>query len=199
MALTDGVIKFNLQWDQGPAPAGLEELHFWRDKLYALHLVGAYPDGVGFGNLSIRSKPGFIITGSATGAWKRLDPEHYTRVMSYNFRENSVHCQGPIRASSESLTHAALYEACPDIQAVIHVHSRQLWQALIYKVPTTENDIPYGTPEMAFSIQRIVQARKSESTGLIVMAGHEEGLVAYGPDLQSAGDCLLRAFAHNSP
>ena len=46
-------------------------------------------------------------------------------------------CIGPIQASSASLTHAAIYQANPDINAVIHVHDRDLWENLLDRVPTT--------------------------------------------------------------
>src|SRR5438093_11120110 len=116
--MNEGVIKFNCQWikEEPLEIKWLEELNVWRDKLYNLGLIGVNKEGIGYGNISIRFRQHtFIITGSATGKFKKLTPEHYTRVTHYNFDENSLTTIGPIKASSESLTHAMLYECVTEI------------------------------------------------------------------------------------
>ena len=81
----EGVIKFNLDFRAGPAPAQHEvaELNRWRQRLYALGLVGQDParyEGLGFGNVSVRCPGGFLVSGTQTGGLETLGPQHYARV-----------------------------------------------------------------------------------------------------------------------
>src|SRR5579885_2337141 len=110
---TEGVIKFNCNWIRS-APLDLSlilEINDCRNKLHKQHLIGVTSDGIGFGNISIRYRENsFIISGSGTGAIPYLTNEHYTTVTEYNIEENRLTANGPIIASSESLTHAIIYE-----------------------------------------------------------------------------------------
>jgi L-ribulose-5-phosphate 4-epimerase len=72
----------------------------------------------------------FVITGSGTGSLKKLSAEHYTRVTAYDLLKNTLTSAGPIKASSESLTHAAVYETLPLINTVLHIHHLALWEKL---------------------------------------------------------------------
>jgi hypothetical protein len=58
-------------------------------------------------------------------------------------------------ASSESLTHAAVYSGDGAAGAVIHCHADALWQRLVGRVPTTSAEVAYGTPEMAGEVLRL--------------------------------------------
>lgn len=190
----EGYIKFDCRWIKGqPVTAvKIKKLNIWRSKLHKLGLVGAYKDGIGFGNLSQRLGKGnkFIITGSKAGNYKSLMPKHYTRVVGYDFGKNSLICRGPIKASSESLSHAAVYESNKKIKCVIHVHSLSLWKKLKGQVPATSPKASYGTPEIAKEIRKIVQ-KENEASGIIRMAGHREGILAFGPDADSAGNKII--------
>ena len=100
-------------------------------------LIGMYPDGIGFGNISIRCNENtFLISGTATGGIIDLDNSHYALVTDYNLTTNSLTCKGSINASSESLTHALIYESSPSTNAVIHIHNLALWKKLMHEVPT---------------------------------------------------------------
>jgi L-ribulose-5-phosphate 4-epimerase len=192
-----GYIKFNCQSikDKPVDKKLIEQLNVWRNKLYHLKLVGAYPNGIGFGNISIRlDGKNFLITGSATGNHQYLTNKHYTIVTSYNFAENTLTCNGPIQASSESLTHAAVYEANKDINAVIHIHSKSLWNRLLQIIPTTSPTVEYGTPQMAMEIHRLFKETNLNSKKILVMAGHEEGIISFGKDLEEAGNLILSYF-----
>jgi 5'-methylthioadenosine phosphorylase len=110
-----GVVKFNCHWNQsGPVISDeqYEIVNYWREILYNMDLIGAYENGVGFGNISMRIRGinQFVITGSATGEIPELEPGHYVKVSSFNIDDNAVQCVGPLKASSESLTHAAMEE-----------------------------------------------------------------------------------------
>jgi len=190
-----GYIKFNCNWikDMPISEDILVELNKWRDKMFSLGFIGMYDDGIGYGNISIRaSNNQFIITGSATGGVRELKPKHYTLVTDFNIERNSLTCKGPIKASSESLSHAVIYESLPDVHAVIHIHDLDMWTRLLNKYPTTSNDVPYGTPEMAQEIKKKLNLDK-----IIIMGGHEEGIITYGEDLEGAGNILLEKVEKN--
>ena len=148
----EGVIKFNCQWTQsGPLDKTLiADINTWREKLFDLKLIGVTDDGIGYGNISVRFRQNqFIISGSGTGKLEKLDERHYALVTAYNVAENSLCATGPIIASSESLTHAMVYENAPSAQAVMHVHHDLLWEELLRVLPATAPGIEYGTPGMA--------------------------------------------------
>ena len=189
-----GYIKFNCHWIK-TNPVNEEqiyELNAWREKLFKLKLIGVYSNGIGYGNISIRLKDTiFLITGTSTGQYPVLNVEHYTEVISYNFIENIITCKGPIKASSESLTHAAIYETNPEINAVIHVHNLTLWKKLLNKVPTTSPAVEYGTPEMAIEIQRLFTETNLRDQKILAMGGHEEGVISFGKNIDDAGKILM--------
>ncbi len=194
--IDEGYIKFELDWQQGPAPdaALVAELDRWRRPLHAAKLIGhSARDDVGYGNLSLRS-PGdglFVISGTQTGHLAELGPQHCALVTACDVERNRVSCRGPVRASSESMTHAALYALSADITAVVHVHSRPLWQALQDRLPTTDAAIAYGTPEMAREFARLYRDTDFARDGVAVMAGHDEGIVAFGHGMAQAARRIL--------
>jgi len=189
-----GYIKYICHWVKSdPINTSLiDELNFWRSQLFDLQFIGVYSNGIGYGNISVRLKNNeFLISGTSTGHYPNLTSEHFTRVVTYNFAENSLTCEGPIQASSESLTHAAIYESDSDIHAVIHVHNLNLWKTLLNRVPTSLPEIEYGTPEMAYEIQRLFKETNLKNEKILAMGGHEEGLISIGQDLGEAGRILM--------
>ncbi|MEW6515279.1 MAG: class II aldolase/adducin family protein [candidate division FCPU426 bacterium] len=196
---TEGVVKFSCHWNRRPPEPGWppQELNRWRSRLHALGLVGVYPNRIGYGNVSQRAEyPGqFVISGTQTGAWEQLGPEHYTRVVSVDLAGNAVTCEGPIRASSESLTHAVIYQSIPAVQCVFHVHHAALWTRLLHHLPTTSEAAAYGTPELARELLRLGRELAGQACGLVVMGGHPEGLLAFAEQPEQAGSLLLKYLA----
>ena len=168
--------------------AGFDELNEYRRKLLRLGTIGIDRNGVGFGNLSVRNgaTSRFYITGSGTGKLPELTPADSARVVDYHFARNSLQGEGLTVASSESLTHAAIYESDPTTWAVIHCHDMKLWTALLHKVPTTPEKVEYGTPEMAYAVRGLFHNTDVLKKKIFLMAGHEGGVVAFGRDLRSA-------------
>jgi ribulose-5-phosphate 4-epimerase/fuculose-1-phosphate aldolase len=177
--------------------AGFAELNRCRRKLLALGMIGVDASGIGFGNLSIRNGATsvFYTTGSATAGIPELTPADCAKVVAYDFERNWLQCEGSTVASSESLTHAAVYESDPTARAVIHCHEIKLWAALLDKAPTTPKGVEYGTPEMAYAVRRLFEATDVEKKKIFVMAAHHGGLVAFGKDLQEAFGVLRRPIA----
>ncbi|AFM13064.1 class II aldolase/adducin family protein [Turneriella parva] len=186
----EGVTKYRVDFRPAAEPDAeeVENLIACRDRLFARGLIGVYPDGIGFGNVSARiPKTGhFFITGTQTGHLPKLRAEHIARVTGYSIAENRVECRGPVQASSESLTHAAVYELEPTIGAVIHIHQRELWRRALQHLPTTNASIPYGTPAMAREMQRLYKETNLKEVRALVMAGHEEGCITFGANLAQA-------------
>lgn len=195
--LDEGYIKFDIQWDKGDAPNHqlMDYLKVWRNKMYDLGLIGFYEHyQVGYGNISVKTQKGIIISGTQTGHIPQLENEHYTLVDSYDIKKNSLHCLGLVKASSESLTHAAIYECSEDINAVIHIHHKEFWDNALNKVPTSSIEVPYGTPEMAFEIFRLYNDSEFSKSKIMAMAGHDEGIIAFGKTLEEAGQIIEYNF-----
>jgi ribulose-5-phosphate 4-epimerase/fuculose-1-phosphate aldolase len=194
--MDEGVIKYHCHWlkDEPVDPTVIQELMRWRDHLYSLGLIGVYDNGIGFGNISIRLKDSleFVVSGTQTGHLPHLKAEHYTRVTEFDLAENSLTCRGPIKASSESLTHAAIYRFQSNIKAIIHIHHAEFWQQLLFNVPTTRSEVPYGTPQMGEEMFRLFEQEDLSHLKILAMAGHEEGVLTFGESLKEAGEVLFQ-------
>jgi ribulose-5-phosphate 4-epimerase/fuculose-1-phosphate aldolase len=198
--IDEGYVKFESDWQRAAplADRDVEELIRWRRPLHAAGLIGHYDDvGVGFGNLSRRSSDDglFIISGTQTGHLADSGPEHFALVTAVDIARNRVSSRGPIEASSESMTHAVLYDVDERIGGVVHVHSPRLWESLMDRLPTTDPQVPYGTPEMAEEIRRLYRRSDFAATGVAVMAGHEAGLISVGETVAEASTRILALAA----
>lgn len=203
----EGVIKYELDFTPSPAIEGeaFKELNAWRRIFYQLGLIGQDPQrygGLGFGNISCRHtneqtqnySGSFLITGSQTAHLNTLSASHYVLVQECNMANNRVSAIGPIKPSSESLTHCAVYQCDPEVSAVVHVHSPEIWDnAEQLDIPGTDSSARYGTPDMARQIQHLLSISGS-SSGVIVMRGHTDGVVAYGTSLDDASIDLIRLY-----
>jgi len=179
----------------------LADLNACRRRLLDLHLMGVYANGVGFGNLSVRDGVSriFYITGSATGALPKLSLTDCVRIVDFDFKKNWLRYEGAAIPSSESLTHAAIYESDSMTSAVIHCHDSVLWRALLDRVPTSSKAVAYGTAEMAYEIMRLFKEADVQSRKILVMAGHEGGIVTVGKNLQGAFEVLMRERSESAP
>ena len=171
----EGLIKFNFTWIK-TAPFDddlVKDINNWRDKLYEAGLIGVNDDGIGYGNISQRFQQNtFIITGSGTGKIRHLANEHYTLVTNYDLEENTLTAKGPVVASSESLTHAMIYETQSNMNVVMHVHHLDLWRYLLNAHLSTNSTAEYGTTGMAKEIKRLFQETDIEMQKIFAMAGH---------------------------
>jgi L-ribulose-5-phosphate 4-epimerase len=196
--LDEGIIKFDAKWIRSNIEVTdiINEMNSWRKKLYNEDLIGQYSNGIGFGNISIKIKHSddFLISGSGTGTKSFTGSQDYTKVISYDFDTNRLTCVGPIIASSESLTHAVLYEVDPSIQVVIHGHHPKLWEDLLNKIPTTSEAVPYGTPEMAYETMRLFKETNVAQHKLFAMGGHPEGIVSFGANFDEAYNAIASYY-----
>ena len=198
----EGVIKYRLDFHASPAVffPGLANLNAWRRILLGVGLVGRDDrryGGLGFGNLSMRcpEEPGaFFITGTQTGGLQTLGAEHYARVESCDPLANRIKASGPVRPSSEALTHGAVYQVRPDCRYIFHAHSPAIWrQAEALQLPETGADIEYGTPAMAEAFWELLG--EGGDDGVLVMRGHQDGVVSFANTAAGAGARLIEALA----
>jgi hypothetical protein len=199
----EGVIKFSLEFrETGPVEfRDLEALERCRRKFRALGLIGGGDphryEGLGFGNISHRLAPdsdAFVISGTQTGHLESMGAESYALVTSCDPARNRIIAEGAARPSSEAMTHAVIYRQLPAVQAVIHVHSPDIWnRAEELDLPQTAREVPYGTPEMATEMQRLI-ASGMGGWHTISMAGHEDGVITWGETLETASGELEALF-----
>ena len=201
----EGVIKFDLRFTEH-TPVSLDPfagLNRWRSILWERTLIGQDParyGGYGFGNVSQRlahspdhqGQRAFLISGSQTGHLSTLHEQHYAVVSHYDPLKNSVTAYGPIRPSSESLSHGMVYDQSCDIRVVLHVHSPAIWQAADeLRLPVTAARVAYGTPAMALEVDRLFSETRVAQQQIFAMGGHEDGIVSFGRHAEEAGMILL--------
>lgn len=200
----EGVIKFQLDFQEGSAPPEklLHELNAWRMIFKRLGLIGQDPkryDGYGFGNLSRRlpEKKGvtFLVSGTQTGHLQKLLPSHYATVHQCDPAANRLQSSGQIQPSSEALSHGVLYQSEPMIHWVMHLHSPEIFDCRKeLGLSSTGPNADYGTPEMAAEIKRVVKKHHT-TTGLLVMEGHQDGILVYGTNASETGLLAVRTLA----
>ena len=190
----DGCIKFNYSWERATPLRSpmIKVLNRYRSYYYNKGLIGITNKGIGFGNISHRDKRGYIITGNATGGIKHLRPDHYARISNWDYKKNHITCAGATVASSESLSHAAVYDTASQVNAVVHIHDATLWRKLRNRIPTTAPTATYGTPEMTREIKKILKNKGGVSRGALVMGGHQNGLLIFGRTLEDTCSTLSK-------
>lgn len=205
MTAKDGIIKYELRYEPSEALDAelLAEVNQYRKLMHEMDLIGQHPDrydGYGFGNISVRIEPfdaevhcrRFAITGTQTGDLDVLGPEHYAIVDQCVPSSNQLWASGPMKPSSESLTHGAVYDLDENVRCVIHVHSPDIWQAAErLGVPTTDPEVPYGSPELAAEIARLYAETDLPERRVLSMGGHHDGIVAFGESCEAASTALL--------
>ena len=201
MAEQEGVIKFSYDFEKRENVSEVSwEMQVWRDLFVGYALIGQVPDrydGFGFGNLSYRVGEAFSITASQTGGLECLSALDYALVHDWSLARNHLSATGDKEPSSESLTHAAIYDSCPSVRFVFHVHSPLIWHARqALGLPETSADIPYGTVLMAQTLKSL--ARDIGPDGIIAMAGHEDGIIAWSTTAMGAGSLIFSAL-HQQP
>lgn len=197
----EGYIKFSfdIKENKPVAERKIKELNYYRQKCFDLKLIGVNKEGelqgVGFGNISVKDGDYFIVSGAKTGKFEVLTNKHYSRITGYDLSKNHVECQGVIWPSSEAMTHAAVYDSDSSIRAVIHIHNKNIWDYLSKQdVPETSKDAEYGTPEMGNEVKRLFKETDASQKKIIVMQGHEDGVLVFGESLKEAYFVLMKYY-----
>ena len=183
-----GAVKFHYESsgaELAPFP-GFEGLNAARQELRRLGLLGVNESGIGYGNVSLRdgTTDSFYITGSGTGVLQSLGWQDYAKVVAWDLERNWLRSEGRAIASAESLTHAAVYSMAGEVRVVVHGHDARLWQSLCKRGVATNPAVPYGTAQMAREVQRLFGEIDIPNGKVFAMAGHEDGIVAFGQDFR---------------
>jgi hypothetical protein len=193
MTETEGVIKFQLQHEQGQLPPGFDthDIRYWFGVCRELDLIGQHPDryqGAAYGNISQRAPQGFLISGTQTGGQAQLGGNDIAWVIAFDVDANALRSQGPVKPSSESLTHGQIYALAAEVNFIIHIHDRHIWEnAAELGLPATSVAAAYGTPEMAREVERLMADPAVRGAGAFSMGGHEDGIVIFGSSAHAAG------------
>jgi len=197
--MIDGIIKYN--FDFTPS-APLDESYFKeiepiRKRLYLLGLVGE-ADGIGYGNVSQRVEDNpnsFVITGTQTGHLEDLTAKDYSLVEEYSDKEFYLRSLGAIKPSSEALTHGTIYNLSPHIGAIIHIHSSDIWNYMLDGEYLHTTKVEYGSLAMIEEVARIYQDIDPLSNPKFVMAGHQDGVMFFGRDIEEAMGEVVRVLS----
>jgi ribulose-5-phosphate 4-epimerase/fuculose-1-phosphate aldolase len=201
MTQQEGVIQFNLSHHATAAIhyAELADLIAWHERMHVQGLIGQEPsryEGFAYGNMSHRLHNNeFLISGTQTGSLATLTDAHYAHIDACDIANNQVSSHGPIKPSSECMSHAAIYAARPDAMAIIHVHNPVIWQQYAaLGLASTPADVGYGTPAMAAAIASSLKQLQHADHGCIAMLGHEDGIICFARNMDSAGQHLLAIY-----
>ena len=194
MAETEGVIKFNLTFrTERVVDVNVAELSAWRTVLKELGLLGQIPgryDGYGFGNISQRCAGGFVISGTQTGRLEAVTLDDYAVCETWNLERNAVDAKGSVKPSSESLSHASIYDVHESVTCALHAHSPSIWRnSAELGIAVTDETVAYGTPEMAKEVRRLIT--NMACPGIFSMGGHEDGVFTFGRSLAEAGQLMV--------
>ena len=202
MATAEGTIQFAYDLaapgeDDGIDTDVFRSIGAWRTLLRRQGLIGQDPqryEGYAFGNLSGRtaeSSDGFVITASQTSgkdAYRRRD---LVQITAFNLQRFWVEARGLAPPSSETLTHAMIYAADSRVNWIFHVHCPELWRnAAALNLPTTANDVGYGSLDMVSAVAELLSANRSRPM-VFATLGHADGVFACGPSARDTGGLLL--------
>jgi len=164
------------------------QLAEWGKKLVASGVVKGTE-----GNLSFRTRLGFIITGTDV-ALDALTPENVSEITGvvYGLNITSVYVKGIAVPSRETIMHSQIYEERADVNAIFHVHdSRVTANADKSGIPVTAKEQPAGSLELAKEAVSLIQSNKDVK--YFVLRNH--GGVALGANMDEAAKLVADASA----
>jgi len=163
-----------------PTDERTNQLIYWAKRFDKLGLA---PKSAG--NLSFRTKKGFIIT--ATGVELRAtEKENLVEVVKVEIDKDQilVYAKGRVVPSKESVLHSGIYDLRPEINAVFHTHDELVLEFTDeLKLPCTEGEQPRGSYELAKEVRRLLSLAKNAK--YLVLRNH--GVIAVGETLEEAG------------
>jgi hypothetical protein len=69
-----------------------------------------------------------------------------------------------------------------------------MWDKYFNILITTSPEVAYGTPEMAQEIKKIITSALPGQDPILIMGGHDEGIVTWGETLEDAGEIVLKYY-----
>jgi ribulose-5-phosphate 4-epimerase/fuculose-1-phosphate aldolase len=161
-----------------PEDSRVMEIIDWGARLHRLGLL-PHASGGFAGNMSFRNSNGFVITSGGVDKGKLL-PNDFVQVLSCSPESMKVTAEGEMEPSSETFMHYMIYEKRKDVNAIIHVHDKEVARkASKLKVKSTRHKQPYGTPELAREVEKAAGHEK-----FLVIKDH--GVVSFGKSVWEA-------------
>ena len=167
-----------------PKHSGIIELSEWSKTFAVLGLVPEVPDGFA-GNLSFRTKDGFIITAAGANL-ENLRENDIVEVTDVDDDKRETIAIGKKEPSSESFLHHAIYQKRSDVHAIFHIHDEEVlnYQDKLH-LPVTENEQPYGTLKLVKEVLKVFKHHN-----YIIIKNH--GILSLGNTMERAGQEALR-------
>ncbi len=159
---------------------GIIRLAEWGEKFTGLQTVKGTE-----GNLSYRTKLGFIITGTNIPL-NDINPETVVEVTGavYGLHKNTVYVKGMVYPSREVLLHAKIYDLRDEVTAIFHVHDEKiLQQAETSSIPVTGAEQPAGSMELVNEAATLIE--KNPGVRYFILRNH--GVVALDTTMDAAG------------
>jgi len=176
-------IKFSVQLSPGERETGnAPELLKWCREFYEMGI--ASPGGEIAGNISVRTKRGFLITPGGRD-FSNLAEEELVEVIEVSEETHTIKAVGKLNPSSEAFLHAGIYAARPEVNAVLHGHNPVVTEhAKELGVVETAGERPYGSLELRDEVLKALGVNN-----LLQMKGH--GFIALGASLEEAGKLAM--------
>ncbi|MDP8221670.1 MAG: class II aldolase/adducin family protein [Candidatus Stygibacter frigidus] len=161
----------------------IEELQYWAALFARNNCAPAIPGGYG-GNLSCRDADSFLITASGANL-ADLKPDQIVKVNKISLDDLTVWAEGYCLPSSETLLHAAIYKARPEIIAIFHGHY-PVFEDNFAKlgIPITSEAADYGSIKLVNDVLEILGKEK-----FLLLRHH--GFISLGKTCQDAGEQVI--------
>jgi len=171
-------IKYSLELGEGVREAvHAGELINWCRKF---HKMGIASVGGPAGNISVRTKRGFLITPGGQN-FSTITADQLVEVVEVNEENHTIKAIGIMNPSSESFLHGGIYAARKDVNAVLHGHNNIVTaNSEKFEIPETKIEQQYGTEALRDEVLNILG-----SHWLVQMKNH--GFISLGKSLSEAG------------
>ena len=163
-----------------PAPFPIEELLDERELRQVKRLYGI--GGLSYGNLSMRKdERRFWMSASGVDKSKLETPGRDILLVSNYDAERGVIVLSvppsvePRRVSVDAIEHWMIYQAHPEVGAILHVH------AWMEGIPATDINYPCGTEELATSVADLIEREDDPTRAVIGLRNH--GITVTGDTL----------------
>lgn len=174
-------IKFEVELKEGKRDtSNASELIEWCRALYQMGLASGFGKEVA-GNISCRTKRGFLITPSGQN-FSKITIEQLVEVIEVNEETHRIKALGIINPSSEAFLHAGIYNARKDVNAILHGHNKIITaHARELGIVETGREQPYGTVALRNEVLKIL-----DNNNVLQMKNH--GFITLGASLEKAGE-----------
>ncbi len=165
--------------------SGLIELSGWCKEFCKMGFTPKYNGCAG--NLSFRTRNGFIITSSMADFYN-LSVEDFCEVLAVDLDAKAVYVNGVKVPSSETIMHSEIYKKRKDINAVFHGHSEDILKyGNRIGIVSTSEEKEAGSIELMREVVKVL-----DNNNFIIIKNH--GFLSLGDSMASAGNLAIKRF-----